>query len=262
MKRMTVAAAAFAAGMVAFVAQSHAEREPAVFGMKRAASPEKSASKKEAKAADASSRKSAKAGDSGSRTKRAAKAAKPKRASLEAKRLKKGRVTPHIEKLEVDAQTTASIAPGVRPALTAVARKAVKGVDAVESDVKAAGSAAYTVIVARYASSNGVPVSLAHAVISVESSYSPNKIGRAGEIGLMQIKPATARMMGYSGSASGLYDPETNIKFGMMYLGKAHELSGGETCGTILRYNAGHAARRMNPVSAAYCTKVKALLGG
>ena len=37
----------------------------------------------------------------------------------------------------------------------------------------------------------------------------------------------------------------------------AHELGGGTTCGTILKYNAGHAAKRMNPVSAAYCSKVK-----
>lgn len=117
-------------------------------------------------------------------------------------------------------------------------------------------------IVARYASSYGVPVSLAHAVISVESNYRPNARGKAGEIGLMQIKPATARMMGYSGSAKGLFNPETNIKFGLKYLAKAHELSGGTTCGTILKYNAGHGAKRMNPISAAYCKKVQARIGG
>lgn len=122
-------------------------------------------------------------------------------------------------------------------------------------------SAPYGEIVARYASSYGVPVSLAHAVISVESNYRPNTTGRAGEIGLMQIKPATARMMGYSGSAKGLFNPETNIKFGMKYLAKAHELSGGTTCGTILKYNAGHGAKRMNPTSAAYCKKVQARIG-
>ena len=122
-------------------------------------------------------------------------------------------------------------------------------------------SAPYGEIVARYASSYGVPVSLAHAVISVESNYRPNSTGRAGEIGLMQIKPATARMMGYSGSAKGLFNPETNIKFGMKYLAKARELGGGTTCGTILKYNAGHAAKRMNPTSAAYCKKVEARIG-
>jgi soluble lytic murein transglycosylase-like protein len=96
----------------------------------------------------------------------------------------------------------------------------------------AKANAPYGEIVARYASSYGVPVSLAHAVISVESNYRPNARGKAGEIGLMQIKPSTARMMGYSGSAKGLFNPETNIKFGLKYLAKAHELSGGTTCGT------------------------------
>ena len=76
----------------------------------------------------------------------------------------------------------------------------------------------------------------------------------------MQIKPATARMMGYRGSNKGLFDPEVNIRFGMKYLAAAHELGGGETCQTILKYNAGHGAKRMNPISKRYCGKVMALL--
>ncbi len=120
----------------------------------------------------------------------------------------------------------------------------------------------YGRIVERYARAYGVPVELAHAVIKVESNYRPDIRGRAGEVGLMQIKPATARLMGYSGSTKELYDPENNIKYGMLYLAKAHKLGGGTTCGTILKYNAGHGARRMNPVSARYCAKVKKHLAG
>ena len=115
----------------------------------------------------------------------------------------------------------------------------------------------YKPLIERYASENGVPLSLAHAVITVESNYKPNSLGKAGEVGLMQIKPATAKLMGYSGSKKGLFDPETNIKFGMKYLGKAQKLGGGTTCGTILKYNAGHGAKRMNPISRSYCNKVK-----
>jgi soluble lytic murein transglycosylase-like protein len=144
----------------------------------------------------------------------------------------------------VDTMTTASVAPTV----DAVAR--------------ASSGGRYDAIVSRYASSYGVPVSLAHAVIFVESNYRANARGSAGEIGLMQIKPGTARMMGYSGSSKGLFNPETNIKYGMKYLAMAHKLGGGSTCGTILKYNAGHAARRMNPVSSAYCSKVKRRIGG
>lgn len=119
----------------------------------------------------------------------------------------------------------------------------------------------YGKIISKYAKTYGVPVDLAHAVVRIESNFNPKARGSAGEVGLMQIKPATARAMGYRGSTKGLYDPETNIRYGMKYLSMAHELGGGETCGTILRYNAGHGAKRMNPVSKRYCGKVIALIG-
>lgn len=121
-------------------------------------------------------------------------------------------------------------------------------------------SSIYSDTIRAYAEEYGVPVSLAHAVIEVESNFDPKTVGSSGEIGLMQIKPATARMMGYTGNRKGLFDPETNIKFGMKYLARAHELSGGFTCGTILRYNAGHGARKMNPISRRYCGKVATIL--
>lgn len=118
----------------------------------------------------------------------------------------------------------------------------------------------YAAIIVKYAREYNVPVELAQAVVRIESNYNPNARGSAGEIGLMQIKPATARMMGYSGSSKGLFDPETNLKYGMKYLAAAQTLGGGETCDTILKYNAGHAATRMNPVSKAYCGKVLAMI--
>ena len=148
--------------------------------------------------------------------------------------------------------------PGIDPTKTsAVVREAGK----LEA-AKAVPKQPYGAIIARHASQHGVPLALAHAVVRIESNYRPNARGRAGEIGLMQIKPATARSLGYSGGAKGLYDPETNIRYGMKYLAQAHRLGGGDTCGTILRYNAGHGAKRMNRVSAAYCAKVKRHMRG
>jgi soluble lytic murein transglycosylase-like protein len=120
----------------------------------------------------------------------------------------------------------------------------------------------YDKIIAKYARTYGVPVSLAHAVIRVESNYKPKARGSAGEIGLMQLKLQTARGLGYRGSARGLYNPSTNLRYGMAYLGQARKLGGKSVCGTILKYNAGHYAKRMNPVSARYCSKVKAHLRG
>lgn len=122
---------------------------------------------------------------------------------------------------------------------------------------RSSGQSPYDALIAKHAAQHGVPVALAKAVVRIESNFRPNARGSAGEIGLMQIKPATARGMGYSGSTKGLYDPETNIRYGMKYLAGAHRLGGGDVCGTILRYNAGHGAKRMNKISAAYCSKVK-----
>lgn len=127
--------------------------------------------------------------------------------------------------------------------------------------VAAADIAKFKDIVARFAGEFGVPADLAHAVVTVESNYYPKARGKDGEIGLMQIMPATARGMGYRGPMDGLYHPETNIKWGMRYLAKAYHLGGKTTCGAILKYNAGHGAKRMNPISSAYCAKVKRILG-
>jgi soluble lytic murein transglycosylase-like protein len=118
----------------------------------------------------------------------------------------------------------------------------------------------YTKLITQYAELYGVPVDIAHAVVQVESNFRPTVKGSAGEIGLMQIKPATARQMGYEGPDYGLYDPETNIRYGMKYLAGAHDRGDGKVCGTILKYNAGHAAKKMNPVSQRYCDKVEAIL--
>jgi soluble lytic murein transglycosylase-like protein len=118
----------------------------------------------------------------------------------------------------------------------------------------------YSQLISKYADEYDVPEELAVAVVQIESNFRPTVKGSAGEIGLMQIKPATARLMGYRGPDYGLYDPETNIRYGMKYLAGAHELGGGKICGTILKYNAGHGAKRMNPVSKRYCNRVQAVI--
>lgn len=118
----------------------------------------------------------------------------------------------------------------------------------------------YSELIEKYAAEYEVPLELAYAVVQIESNYRPTIKGSAGEIGLMQVKPATARLMGYEGPDYGLYDPETNIRYGMKYLAGAQERGGGEICGTILKYNAGHSAKRMNPVSQRYCNRVQQVI--
>ncbi|HSG95259.1 MAG TPA: transglycosylase SLT domain-containing protein [Afifellaceae bacterium] len=115
-------------------------------------------------------------------------------------------------------------------------------------------------LVGKHARAAGVPVALALAVVQVESNFNPRARGRAGEVGLMQIKPATARAIGYKGSIKALYNPNTNLTWGMKYLAEAHRRGGGSVCGTILKYNAGHFAKRMTKTSSRYCGKVKSIL--
>jgi len=120
----------------------------------------------------------------------------------------------------------------------------------------------YDRLIRHHARANGVPYALARAVVQVESGFRASARGGVGEIGLMQLRKSTARGMGYRGSTRALYNPETNIKYGMRYLGRAYKLGGRSTCGAILKYNAGHAARRMNPISRRYCSKVRRIMRG
>ena len=118
----------------------------------------------------------------------------------------------------------------------------------------------YNSIIRKHAKLNGIDYELARAIIYTESSFRVNALGRHGEIGLMQVKPSTARGMGYRGTKNQLYLPENNIKYGMKYLKKAQDRGNGTVCGMILKYNAGLYAKRMNPISARYCQKVKRLM--
>jgi soluble lytic murein transglycosylase-like protein len=117
-------------------------------------------------------------------------------------------------------------------------------------------------LIAEKAKKHGVPLQFAHAVVSVESNYNPNATGRGATIGLMQIKHPTARGMGFDGSVQQLYDPAANLEYGMKYLGQAHRLARGDTCGTIMRYQGGLRAVSMSADAVVYCAKVKRLLGG
>ena len=108
-----------------------------------------------------------------------------------------------------------------------------------------AASNQYASLIAKHAAVNGVPVELAQAVVRHESNFKAHVTGRAGEVGLMQIKLSTARGIGYRGTRKQLYEPATNLAWGMKYLGQARKLAGGSECGTLSRYNGGLGNKRM-----------------
>jgi hypothetical protein len=67
----------------------------------------------------------------------------------------------------------------------------------------------------------GVPISLLAAKDRQESGFSQDRPGRAGEMGIAQILPATARNPGYGMQGvdpETLKDPRQNIMFGAQYL--------------------------------------------
>lgn len=94
-------------------------------------------------------------------------------------------------------------------------------------------------LVARHASANGVPPALAHRVIMRESRYNASARNRA-YWGLMQISHTTARGIGYRGPAQGLLNPDTNLRYGMAYLGNAYRVAGGDHNRAVRLYASGY----------------------
>src|SRR4029434_1834280 len=93
----------------------------------------------------------------------------------------------------------------------------------------------YAALISRQATVYRVDPDLVWSIIYEETYFSPWKIGKAGEIGLMQVTPAVGRewatetgmrelerQMG-SDPQSLLSDPERNIQIGCWYLEKIHE---------------------------------------
>lgn len=105
------------------------------------------------------------------------------------------------------------------------------------------------VLIAKHAKQNGIPEALVRRVIVRESRYNPRAIGKGGALGLMQIKHATARGLGYSGPASGLLDAETNLTYAVRYLAGAYRAAEGNADRAVAYFAKGYY----------YVTKRKAL---
>ncbi len=118
-----------------------------------------------------------------------------------------------------------------------------------------AARASYLDIIRHEATLRGVPAALADAVAMVETGYRKDAIGTSGEIGIMQIMPATARQLGFSGTLDDLFAPATNIALGVEYLGRAWAASGGDICRALMKYRAGLGEEIMTPLSTQYCTR-------
>jgi soluble lytic murein transglycosylase-like protein len=89
------------------------------------------------------------------------------------------------------------------------------------------------------ASAAGIPVSLVERVIKRESGGNPRAVSQ-GNYGLMQIRLGTARAMGYSGTAEGLLDAQTNMTYAVRYLAGAYRAAGGSEDRAVALYARGY----------------------
>jgi len=94
-------------------------------------------------------------------------------------------------------------------------------------------------LISKYAAENGVPEALVRRVIRRESGGNPHVVSR-GNYGLMQIKLATARALGYSGGAAGLLDADTNMNYAVKYLAGAYRVAGGNADRAVSYYARGY----------------------
>jgi len=99
-------------------------------------------------------------------------------------------------------------------------------------------SAIFEPLIQRAARSQALPPELVRAVIVVESAFNPRAVSRRGAVGLMQLRPATARRYGVADA----FDPEQNISAGVRYLRDLLARYGNDLELTLAAYNAGEDA--------------------
>ena len=118
----------------------------------------------------------------------------------------------------------------------------------------------FRALLRREAAKTGLPFDIADAVMAIESGYDPAVVGSVGEIGLMQVRPETAAMLGFGGDAAELARPEVNVHYGVAYLAEAWRLANGDVCRALMKYRAGHGEEQMSELSATYCGRARAHL--
>lgn len=90
-------------------------------------------------------------------------------------------------------------------------------------------------VVAEAAARHGVPPNLVMAVIAAESQFDPLAVSRRGALGLMQLMPATARIL----RVSDPFDPRENIEAGVRHLRAMLDLFDDNLPLALAAYNAG-----------------------
>ena len=89
----------------------------------------------------------------------------------------------------------------------------------------------YHETVSTYAAEYGIPEAAIYALIKRESNFDSTKQGKNQEIGLLQLTPAlytelATREHDSAINAAALYDPDTNLHYGTLYLASLYRKYG------------------------------------
>jgi soluble lytic murein transglycosylase-like protein len=84
---------------------------------------------------------------------------------------------------------------------------------------------------------NGLPAAFVQSVAKTESGFDPHAVSPKGALGVMQLMPATARMLG-----ADPHDVEQNIDAGTRLLRELLLKYGGDVAKALAAYNAGEGA--------------------
>ncbi len=93
----------------------------------------------------------------------------------------------------------------------------------------------YEHIIRRYSQLYGVDAELVKLIIEKESKFNPRAVSRSGAIGLMQLMPETARLMGVKDP----FNPKENIEGGIKYLRSLFSIFGNNLELVLAAYHAG-----------------------
>jgi soluble lytic murein transglycosylase-like protein len=110
----------------------------------------------------------------------------------------------------------------------------------------------YAQLIIRHTDRYGVDPYTILAMIQIESRFNADIVGKADDVGLLQIRPTAQKATGIKGDRS---DPEVNIEIGVKYLAYNQKRFGREL--GIVAYNQGEGKVARGTYNTKYLTKVE-----
>ena len=108
----------------------------------------------------------------------------------------------------------------------------------------------------RAASRHGLDEGIAFRLVKRESSFRLSMLGEAGEVGLTQIKPGTARDLHPDITVGRLFEPDVNLDLGFAYLAQLRQRYHGDMWRAATAYNQGMTMADTLPGTSSYAIEL------